>query len=40
MENPAVSISAWVCSAMINYFKRERAPEFIYAAVSPSESAS
>jgi hypothetical protein len=40
MEKPTISISAWVCPAMINYFKKERAPEVIYAAVSPSESAS
>jgi len=40
MENPTVSISAWVCPAMIHPFKKELAPEVIYVALSPSESAS
>jgi len=40
MENPTVSISAWVCPAIIHPFKKELAPEVIYVALSPSESAS
>ena len=40
MENPKDLISAWVCPAIINYFKKERTPEIIYAAPSPSESVS
>jgi hypothetical protein len=38
LEKPTVSISAWLCPAVIHYFKKECAPEFIYAAVSRSEA--